>query len=161
MSSPSPLKVLGLDPATSFGWSHTDGTFGVLDLSRNKDESPGMRLVRLWNFLEGMLADKGMDAIAFESSNSVRGSGVKLQSRIEGVIILFAERRGIPYRAFAPAELKKLATGSGNSDKDAMISRAKELRPKSKTMTHDMADAICVMQVFIEEVGKAPFTEIV
>jgi|GEM_PF-2279721 len=156
MDSNEDIRVLGLDPATTCGWSHTDGTFGVIDLSKNKDESPGMRLLRLWNFLEKMRLGPGLDIVSFESSNCTKGSGVKLQARFEGVIILFCEAKDIPYRAYAPTELKNLATGHGGASKDAMIARAMEIRPKAKKMTHDMADAICVMQAIIDEKGSAP-----
>lgn len=152
------LKVLAIDPATNCGWAHSCGTHGLLDLSKNKDESPGMRLARLWTFLQGMLESPGIDAIGFESSQNVRGNGIKLQSRLEGVIILFAETRGVPYRAYNPSELKKLSTGSGNAGKEDMVARALEIRPSAakKGISHDEADAICIMAALEGELGGVP-----
>jgi len=154
----APPKILGLDPATTCGWSHSDGSFGEWELKKNADDSSGMRLVSLWNHLEDVLQTKGIDILGFESSMNMRGHGIKLQARFEAVILLFAETKGINYRAFNPKELKKLVTGSGAASKDDMKEFAMTVRPKAKEskMTFDMADAICVMRALENELTGVP-----
>ncbi len=46
------MKILALDPATHCGWAHSCGASGTFDLSIRRDESSGMRLLRLRSKLE-------------------------------------------------------------------------------------------------------------
>ena len=57
------MKILALDPATHTGWAHSCGASGVWDLSIRRDESSGMRLIRLDSKLDEMKRSVGVDLV--------------------------------------------------------------------------------------------------
>jgi len=112
------MKILALDPATLCGWAHTNGKSGTWDLKPKRDESRGMRLVRLRLRLKKMLMKYDIDMLVFEAA---RHAGPKMQgalvvqSEMQGVIKLWCELKGIEYKGYSPSEIKKFATGKGNA----------------------------------------------
>jgi Holliday junction resolvasome RuvABC endonuclease subunit len=122
------LKILALDPATTCGFAHSDGMSGSWDLSIRRDESAGMRLIRLRGKLNEILSAVGIDLVVFEAARncapSMQGALV-VQAELQSVIKLFCEDNEIEYRGVSPKEIKKLATGKGNANKLAMCAAAK------------------------------------
>lgn len=122
------MKLLALDPATKCGWAHSDGPSGTFDLSIRRDESAGMRLVRLKGKLREIHISLGINLVGFESARhaapKMQGALV-VQAQLQAVITLFCEESGIEYRGFSPSEIKKFATGKGNANKEAMIAAAR------------------------------------
>ena len=119
------INILALDPATITGWC-TKTTFGTWDLRVKKDESGGMRLIRLKAKLEELLNIEKVTLIVFERPGGMHKNPIIVQSQIQSVIMVFCEENGIDYRAYSSGEIKKFATGKGNSGKPAMIQAAKE-----------------------------------
>jgi Holliday junction resolvasome RuvABC endonuclease subunit len=123
------MKILALDPATKCGFAHSDGISGVWDLSVKRDESNGMRLIRLKINLREIFNSNGIDLIAYEA---VRHASVKnqatamiVQSEIQGVIKVFGEEYGVEFVGIGSSMIKKHATGSGIANKDKMVEVAK------------------------------------
>lgn len=142
------MKTLALDPATNCGWAHSDGMHGTWDLSIRRDESKGMRLVRLRAKLNEMLR-LGVDMVFFESA---RNKGAKMQGALvvqaefQGVIKLWCEDNGIEFRGLSPAEIKKFATSKGNANKDLMVAAAKIKWPTKTIEDDNQADALWILE---------------
>lgn len=137
--------ILALDPATHTGWAHSAGESGVWDLSIRRDESSGMRLIRLHNKLRDVFKTHGIDVIVFEAARhaapKMQGALV-VQAEIQGVIKSFGENYGIEYAGYSPATIKKHATGKGNASKGDMIKAAQEKFRDKFVIDDDEADAL-------------------
>ena len=142
------MKILALDPATHCGWAHSDGPCGTWDLSMRRDESAGMRLIRLRGKLNEILYSQGVDLVMFESARhampGMQGALV-VQSEIQGVIKLWCEDNSLQYKGVSPSEIKKHATGKGNAKKDMMISTAKKKWPGVEIEDDNQADAMWIL----------------
>jgi Holliday junction resolvasome RuvABC endonuclease subunit len=144
------VNILALDPATHCGFAHSCGISGTWDLSTRRDESKGMKLIRLRGKLTELLKDCPFELCVFEAarfSGPMTAGALVVQSEIQGVIKLWAEDNHIEYRGFSPSEVKKQATGKGNANKDKMISAARKKWPKVQIESHDQADALWVLDL--------------
>lgn len=121
------MKILALDPATKCGWAHSDGASGTWDLSVRRDESSGMRLIRLGAKLNEIYASAGIDLVVFEAARHaaprMQGALV-VHAEIQGQIKTWCETFGKEYRGYSPSEIKKHATGKGNASKEQMMQAA-------------------------------------
>jgi Holliday junction resolvasome RuvABC endonuclease subunit len=126
------MKILALDPATKCGWAHSSGPSGTWDLSIRRDESAGMRLIRLKGKLDEIRRDAGIDVLVYEAARhaapKMQGALV-VQSELQGVIKLWCSENHIEFRGYSPSELKKHATGKGNANKEAMMKAGREKWP--------------------------------
>ena len=122
------MNILALDPATKTGFAHSCGISGTWDLSIRRDESKGMRLIRLRGKLNELLKGTKIDLIVFESARNA-GPGMQgaliVQSEIQSVIKVWCEDNEIEYRGYSPKEIKKHASGNGNASKAKMLEAAK------------------------------------
>jgi Holliday junction resolvasome RuvABC endonuclease subunit len=119
------MKILALDPATKCGWAHSNRSSGVWDLSVRKDESKGMKLVRLSSKLEDM--KKIVELVVFEAARYAgpnQGNALVSHAEFQSVIKLWAINNKIDYRGYSATEIKKHATGKGNANKNQMIAAA-------------------------------------
>lgn len=148
------MNILALDPATRCGWAHSCGASGTWDLSVKRDESAGMRLMRLKAKLNACY-ESGVDVVVFEAARNAAprmGGALVVQSQIQGVIVLWCEEKAVEYRGYSPTEIKKHATGKGNANKDAMIEAAvsKGWNPKDD----NEADALWLLDLARSEYGN-------
>lgn len=122
------MRLLAIDPANKCGWAHSSGASGTWDLSVRRDESSGMRLLRLAAKLGEIHSGVGIDVVVFEaarhSAPKMQGALVA-QAEIQGQIKVWCERANVEYRGYSPAEIKKHATGKGNAGKDAVMEAAR------------------------------------
>lgn len=120
------MNVLALDLATKTGWAHSCGESGVWDLSIRRDESSGMRLLRLRAKLDEVMSLQPFDIMVFETaicSPKTRqgfGTGVELITTAK----LWAMDRDIEHCGYSPSAIKKHATGKGNANKEKMLAAA-------------------------------------
>ena len=156
------MRILALDPATHCGFAYSSNPTlsGTWDLSTRRDESAGMKLVRLRSKLEEM-RKLGIDLIVFEAARNampkMQGALVH-QAKLQAVIELFAQDHEINYRGYSPAELKKFATGKGNANKAAMIAAvSKRWGP---TSDDNEADAIALMHLALTEYASVTTTKV-
>ena len=119
------MKILALDLATHCGWAISNSIFGVWDLTPKRDESIGMRLIRLRAKLKEIVESESINIIVFERPGGRFKAPIIVQSELQGITKEFCEDRKIQYRAYSAAEIKKFATGKGNSNKKKMIEAAK------------------------------------
>jgi len=152
------MRLLALDPATHCGWAHSCGAFGVWDLSTRRDESGGMKLIRLRSKLLEVAAMEGkLDLVVFEAARNaapkMQGALVH-QARLQGVIEVFCHDQGIEYRGYSPAEIKKWATGKGNAGKADMLKAAHE-RLNYAGNDDNEADALWLLDMATAEYAAA------
>ena len=119
------MRILALDPATRTGWCVMDGSFiasGTWDLSVRRDESSGMRLIRLRTKLNEIHKETNVDLLVYEASRNLRhGNPIRVAAELQGVIQVWAIDNQIEFKGYSPSEIKKHATGKGNCDKNAMM----------------------------------------
>lgn len=116
-----------------------------------RDESSGFRLVRFKAKLRELCALEKIEMVFFERSAGFHQNAVIVQSELHGVLKIFCEENNIPYRAYSASEIKKAATGKGNSNKDAMLAAAQ----KYKAVTdHNEADALHIYHLANDEYNK-------
>jgi len=153
----SSLKILALDPATKCGFAHSCGVAGTWDLSVRRDESAGMRLVRLRGKLGELQRDVGVDLVVFEAARhaSARmGGAVVVQAELQSVIKVWCHDVGLDYRGYSPSEVKKHATGKGNADKKAVIAVARKRWPGlSREVDDNEVDARWLLDLAVRDLG--------
>lgn len=123
------MKILAIDPATKCGWalSGKPTISGTWDLSVRRDESAGMRLIRLKSKLMELLVHQP-DLVVYEAARhaapKMQGALV-VQATLQSVILVFCEENNLEYRGYSPSEIKKHATGKGNANKDLVMQAAR------------------------------------
>ena len=127
------MNILALDPATKCGWAHSSGPSGTWDLSTRRDESGGMKLIRLVSKLDELWCfGEGFSLLVYEAARhampKMQGALVH-QAELQGCIKLWCETNRVQYRGYSPNEIKKHATGKGNAGKPEMIAKAKTKWP--------------------------------
>lgn len=122
------MKILAIDPATKSGWAmNTDPViFGEWDLRVKKDESGGMKFIRMRAKLKEILQADRPDLIVFETPAGRFKGPIISHASFNAIIQTFAIDHNIEFRGYAPKEIKKHATGKGNSNKEAMMAAARE-----------------------------------
>jgi Holliday junction resolvasome RuvABC endonuclease subunit len=141
------VNILALDPATHCGWAHSNGLSGTWDLSVKKDESSGMRLMRLRQKLDETDACAGVSIVMFEAARGGmpgRLGALVVSSEIQGVIKLWCEENHKPYKGVSPSEVKKHATGKGNANKKLMMLAATDKWNKEMVDDNE-ADALWIL----------------
>jgi len=144
------MNILALDVATKCGWAHSSGVSGFWDLSIRRDESAGMRLIRLRGKLCEIHLNVGVNLLAFEaarhSAPKMQGALV-VQSELQAVIKIWCEDNGIEYRGYSPSEIKKHATGKGNASKDLVLRSARLRWPDRRICDDNEADALWLLSL--------------
>lgn len=123
----SQMRILALDVASHCGWAVTRDIYGVWDLTPKRDESIGMRLIRLRSKMNEVISSENINLVVFERPGGRHVGAVIVQSELQGQVKVVCEDNGIPYRGYSSQEIKKYATGKGNAGKPAVISAAKKL----------------------------------
>ena len=125
-NSISKSRILALDVATHCGYALSRQLYGVWDLTPKRDESIGMRLIRLRSKLNEIIKSEKVNLVVFERPGGQHKGAIIVQSELQGQIKVVCEDLNIPYRGYSSQEIKKYATGKGNCGKPLMIQTAKE-----------------------------------
>lgn len=147
-------KILSLDLATTTGWAYNLPSIngGTWDLKQKKGSSEGMKLIKLRAFLEDFNNQVGgIDIIVYEKPAGRFINGVISVAELVSVVKIFCEDKGINYTSYRPAEIKKSATGKGNSNKVDMLQEAKRRWPMVHIIDDNQADAMLMLQVALNE----------
>lgn len=133
--------ILALDPARLTGFAHSSGRYGTWDIG-----SGDARLKRLHDFVIDAGRAWGCKLIACEHSDfGSKFPRVKaMHAEQLGVIKHAARELGVSVVTYAPASIKKFATGSGRADKKQVM-RACETFYGIKPRDDNQADAIFVL----------------
>ena len=119
------MKILAIDPASILGWAISNTEFGIWDLKTRKDESMGMKLIRLKHKLNEIHVIEKINVVVYERPGGLHTNSIIHQSKLIAVIETWCEENKIEYRAYSSTEIKKFATGKGNAGKPAMIESAR------------------------------------
>lgn len=127
--------ILGVDLGTTFGWAFSAGTVihsGSAYIGVRKGESPGMRGLRFWQWLDGLHSQGWRPfLVAYEKveHHGQRGhtntQAAHIYGGLEMILQAWCAQHNIQHTHFTPSEIKKHATGKGNCDKEKMIGAAK------------------------------------
>jgi len=139
-------RILALDPATHCGWAISRDVYGVWDLTPKRDESIGMRLIRLRSKLNEVIASENINLVVFERPGGRHVAAVIVQSELQGQIKVVCEDLKIPYRAYSSQEIKKFATGKGNAGKPAVI-KAAQNKLGYQGINDNEADALWALEL--------------
>jgi Holliday junction resolvasome RuvABC endonuclease subunit len=120
------FRILALDPATHCGYAITRELYGVWNLTPKRDESAGMKLLRLRSKLNEILDSERINLVVFERPGGMHKGAIIVQSELQGQIKVVCEDHHVEYKAYSSQEIKKFATGKGNSGKPAMIKAAQD-----------------------------------
>jgi Holliday junction resolvasome RuvABC endonuclease subunit len=152
-------RILALDPATKCGFAHSCGASGTWDLSVRRDESSGMRLIRLVSKLNKIAEEVGVDIVVFEAARhaapGMQGALV-CHAELQGQIKVWCDRLTIQYRGYSPTEIKKHATGKGNANKEKMIVAARDKWPHKGIVDDNECDALWLLDLAASELSPAP-----
>ena len=147
------MTILGIDPGVG-----TIG-FGLIDAGRQKNTllhygvittPPGIplskRLYQLYNDMEELIGMFHPDEMAVEelffSKNITTGISV---AHGRGVILLAAEKMGIPVFEYTPMQVKQAVAGYGKADKkQVMLMTRRLLNMKQIPRPDDAADALAL-----------------
>jgi len=164
------MNILALDLATKTGWAcpgsgHRGAVLGgVWNCSVRRDESNGMRLIRLRGKLNWILeAIRPVDLVVFEGARHAAPhmqGALTVTAELVSVVKVWCHDNGLEYRAYSPSEIKRHATGKGNCGKDAMTASAKAKWPQMEIIDDNHADALWLLDLAQAEYGeKNPFDE--
>lgn len=144
------MKILALDVATHCGWAISSTVYGVWDLTPKRDESSGMRLIRLKSKLRTIIESEKIDVVVFERPGGFHKGAIIVQSELQSVVKMYCEENNLQYRAYSSKEIKKFATGNGNAGKDKMVAFAKSKYEYSGNNDNE-ADAIHLFNLAVED----------
>lgn len=144
------MRILALDPANACGFAHSDGHYGVWNLTTSGTEHAGRRLNRLADLIRQAHADWGFDRIVYEDAGFGAGRGqlhtMAMHNELRGIIKATACYLGLPFEGYKPTTIKKFATGSGNAKKPQMIAALKT-RLGIETTNDNIADALWILEL--------------
>lgn len=147
------MLILGIDP----GYAIVG--FGLVESSSGKQRMvacgaintpAGVRLsARLWqiaNDLEELITKFNPDALAIEelffNNNVTTGIGV---AQARGVILMTAEKMGLPIYEYNPSQVKQAVVGYGKAEKRQVMDMTKRLLGLSSVpKPDDAADAVAI-----------------
>src|ERR1700746_2188451 len=148
------MPILALDPATQLGWALSPLLSGVWDLSLKRDESMGMKFMRLRAKLNELTENYRIQLVVYEAARNampkMQGSLVH-QAQLQAIIIDWATGAGVESKGYSPKEIKKWATGNGNASKEAMVTCAKKRWPQVTILDDNQADALLLWQMAMLE----------
>jgi len=149
------MNILSLDPSTKTGFAHSCGASGTWDLNIRKDESKGMRLIRLRSKLQEIHRDIGIDLVVFEAARFAgMGGPLVVQSEIQGQIKVFCEDQNpkIEYRGYSSKEIKAHAV-NGKATKAQMVALARA-KFGIEIIDDNHADALWLLDLAQKEYSK-------
>lgn len=160
------MRVLGVDPGlTRCGMGVVDAAaarqislVAVTVARSHPDDAVPIRLVAIADAVEEMLDVHRPDAVALERVFAQHNvSTVMGTAQISGVIMVAAQRRGLPVALYTPSEVKAAVTGSGTAGKlqvGTMVTRLLGLDEMPKPA--DAADALAIAIAHAWRGGTAP-----
>ena len=150
------MNILSLDLAEKTGWSFNQPEIngGVWNCKPKNGSSKGMRLIKLRAFMQDFLNTVGsIDMIVYEKPAGRFMNGVISVAELVSVVKLFCEDNKIDYTSYRPTEIKKWATGKGNSNKAVMLKEAKQRWPEIHIIDDNMADAMLMLAMTEADLG--------
>ena len=147
------MLILGIDPGyaiVGFGLVQAERGTYVLKACGAINTPAGVRLpARLWQIacdLEALIGQFHPDVMAIEelffNHNVTTGIGV---AQARGVILMTAEKMGLPVREYNPSQVKQAVVGYGKAEKRQVMDMTKRLlNLNTVPKPDDAADAVAI-----------------
>jgi Holliday junction resolvasome RuvABC endonuclease subunit len=148
------MPILALDPATKMGWALSPLLSGVWDLSLRRDESMGMKFMRLRAKLNELFENYRIALVVYEAARHAapRMQGALVhQAQLQAIIVDWATTMGVDSKGYSPKEVKRWATGNGNASKETMLGEARKRWPTVGVADDNQADALLLWQMATAE----------
>ncbi len=147
------MKVVGIDPGTAacgYGIVHeSDGRLRAIGhgwWQSSADEAIELRLKRIFDGVNGLIAEHGPDAVVLEESYVGADPRIALSvGQARGAVLVAAAGAGVACAEYAPARVKQAVCGYGRADKAQVGRMVKAILalPAVPTPNH-AADALAV-----------------
>jgi crossover junction endodeoxyribonuclease RuvC len=146
------MRVLGLDPGLRrTGWGVIDAEGSRLRhvangaIATGDDDAIGVRLARLYEALDAIIAEHRPDMAAVEETfvNVNARSTLKL-GLARGIAIVVPARHGLDVTEYATNAVKKSVVGVGHADKNQIQMMVRRILPGVTIDGADSADALAV-----------------
>lgn len=146
------MTILALDLATKTGWalrySATEIYHGTESFERKSSDGAGMRFLKFRQWLKKLAEEHGpIEAVYYEDVRRHKGvAAAHVYGGLKGVLMAWAEERGIPYAGVTVQEIKFAATGKKVANKEAVIAamRARGFSPEDDNAADALAILVCV-----------------
>jgi len=159
------MKILGIDPGTGrVGWGIIEKdkgnevlvAYGCLE-SPSKTPLPS-RLESIYEFLTSLIKTYKPDEFSCESLFFATNAKTAFDvGAARGVILLAAEKAGLPIYQYTPLQVKSSLTGYGAADKKQIqFMVTKILHLKETPEPDDAADAVAIALTHSFRVRQAP-----
>jgi len=152
------MKILGLDPATKFGWAVLDGEQivggGTWKLLWNKQPADEVLADLQWRLEQVKTRFGALDIYAFESARHMPINNAKWSIAVRSELIAAARLWGFKHDLegleLDIEEIKRHATGHARAKKSMMVGAAERRWPKVTWTDDNHADA-----AWIADFGRA------
>jgi len=155
------MKILSLDLATTTGWArHANGVTdaGHIAFTRKHgrktipDDHEGIVFLRFLRWLNTRIIEDKPDVIIYERpGHFASASAAFMACGLRGILYCNASHHNRPVIAYAPTSIKKWATGSGKSEKPAMIAKARMLPGGEDLSDDNAADALLMLHFHLSQ----------
>lgn len=150
------MKVVGIDPGTAAcGFAVVDERGGVVRAlehgcwTSSARERPELRLKRIFEGVQALVAAHAPDAVAVEESYVGADARVALSvGQARGAVLVAAASAGVECAEYSPTRVKQSVCGHGHADKEQVQRMVKMLLsldeiPKTSHEADALAVAIC------------------
>lgn len=143
------MIILSIDPGSSCGWAVGDRVqifaSGVWQLAPGRGESPGMRYIRLRNYLNQIReAYPGLKLVVGEMAHQRGGAATEYAIGVTTHLQSWCTEKHIEYATAHSATVKRWATGKGNAKKPDMVA-AGRARFKTTSLDDNEIDALWIL----------------
>lgn len=158
------MRILGIDPGYAIiGWGviHYDGgRFHAQDFGAVTTEAGtpfSQRLNQIYDQLTAILTQFTPDAMAIEKLYFQNNQKTAIEvAEARGVILLAAERCGVPVFEYTPLQVKSAVTGFGQAQKPQVMEMTRRLlRLQAVPKPDDTADALAIAICHAQTGGTA------
>ncbi len=148
------MRILGIDPGTRIS------AYAIVEKNKNKFtlihcgavktpakvKDHSIKLGYIYGKLDEVIREFTPEVLSIESAFYGKNaqSLVKL-GRVQGVVLALAMQHKLPYKMFAPREIKKAITGYGNASKEQVAMMLQHFINKNiHYETSDVSDAVAI-----------------
>lgn len=145
-------RILGIDPGTGIlGFGVVDCTAGrpLKMVTGGVITTPAhtpieIRLEEIYNSIKDIIAETNPDEVSIEKLFFARNVTTAITvAEARGVVILAAQKAGLPIYEYTPLQIKQTLTGYGKADKKQMQEMVRiQLNLKEVPKPDDAADAL-------------------
>lgn len=158
------MRILGIDPGYAIiGWGaiqYEGGRFRACDFGAVTTEAGTpflQRLNRIYEEITDILISQRPDAMAIEKLYFQNNQKTAIEvAEARGVILLAAERCGVPVFEYTPLQVKSAVTGYGQAQKPQVMEMTRRLlRLQAVPKPDDTADALAIAICHAQTGGTA------